>query len=108
MAAQVEVELGRVCDGAVHCGACWDVTALPNLQRSINVFMLLVNSLTMLCNRKQLKMSHIISCVLPVWVYFHAHFEVSHLKRSKKKKLIAAAFFCKNVYVLHGRQKHLF
>ena len=32
MAAQVEVELGRVCDGAVHRGACWDVAALPHLQ----------------------------------------------------------------------------
>ena len=36
MAAQVEVELGRVCDGAVHRGACWDVTALPDLQQRIN------------------------------------------------------------------------
>lgn len=36
MAAQVEVELGRVCDGAVHRGACWDVTALPHLQQRIN------------------------------------------------------------------------
>lgn len=36
MAAQVEVELGRVCDGAVHSGACWDITALPNLQVVIN------------------------------------------------------------------------
>lgn len=32
MAAQVEVKLRRVCDGAVHCGASWYVTALPNLQ----------------------------------------------------------------------------
>lgn len=35
MAAQVEVKLGRVCDGAVHCGACWDVATLPNLQGAI-------------------------------------------------------------------------
>ena len=31
MAAQVEVKLGRVCDGAVHRGSCRDVPALPNL-----------------------------------------------------------------------------
>jgi len=37
MAAQVEVELGRVCDGAVHRGACRDVTALPHLQRTIRL-----------------------------------------------------------------------
>lgn len=36
MAAQVEVELGWVCDGAVHRGACWDITALPNLQGVIS------------------------------------------------------------------------
>lgn len=35
MAAQVEVELGRVCDGAIHCGACWDIATLPNLQEAI-------------------------------------------------------------------------
>ena len=40
MAAQVEVELGRVCDGAVHCSACWDVTALADLQTVINKIML--------------------------------------------------------------------
>lgn len=32
MAAQVEVKLGRVCDGAVDCGACWNISTLPNLQ----------------------------------------------------------------------------
>lgn len=32
MAAQVEVKLGRVCDGAVDRGACWDIPTLPNLQ----------------------------------------------------------------------------
>lgn len=32
MAAQVEIKFGRVCDGAVHCGASWNVTTLPNLQ----------------------------------------------------------------------------
>lgn len=32
MAAQVEVKLGRVCDGAVDRGARWDVSTLPNLQ----------------------------------------------------------------------------
>lgn len=31
MAAQVEVKLGRVRDGAVHCGPSWDITTLPNL-----------------------------------------------------------------------------
>ena len=36
MAAQVEVKLRGVCDGVVHRGACWDVTALPNLQGEIN------------------------------------------------------------------------
>lgn len=36
MAAQVEVELGRVCDGAVHRGARWDIATLPNLQEVIN------------------------------------------------------------------------
>lgn len=30
MAAQVEIKFGRVCDGAVHCGASWNVTTLPN------------------------------------------------------------------------------
>lgn len=35
MAAQVEVKLGRVCDGAVHCGARWDVSTLSNLQEEI-------------------------------------------------------------------------
>ena len=39
MAAQVEVKLGRVCDGAVHCSACWDVTALTDLQTVINKIM---------------------------------------------------------------------
>lgn len=33
MAAQVEVKLGRVCDCAVHRGACWDVAALPDLRQ---------------------------------------------------------------------------
>ena len=33
VAAQVEVKLGRVCDGAVHRGACWDVPALPHLRQ---------------------------------------------------------------------------
>lgn len=32
MAAQVEVKLGRVCDGAVDRGACWNISTLPNLQ----------------------------------------------------------------------------
>lgn len=32
VAAQVEVELGGVRDGAVHRGACWDVATLPHLQ----------------------------------------------------------------------------
>lgn len=32
MAAQVEIKFGRVCDGAVHCGASWNITTLPNLQ----------------------------------------------------------------------------
>lgn len=43
MAAQVEVKLGRVCDGAVDCGACWNVSTLPNLQEQpqIKTFMLL-------------------------------------------------------------------
>lgn len=36
MAAQVEVELGRMRDGAVNCGASWDITALPNLQGAID------------------------------------------------------------------------
>lgn len=49
MAAQVEVELGRVCDGAVHCGACWDIAALPDLQEEINK--IIVN---LLRNRKQI------------------------------------------------------
>lgn len=40
MAAQVEVKLGRVCDGAVHCSACWDITALTDLQTVINKIML--------------------------------------------------------------------
>lgn len=33
MAAQVEVKLRWVCDGAVHCGACWDIATFANLQR---------------------------------------------------------------------------
>lgn len=52
MAAQVEVELGRVCDGAVHCGACWDVTAFPNLQVVINKITVKTCKNTVLCNRK--------------------------------------------------------
>lgn len=39
VAAQVEVKLGRVCDGAVHCGASWNVTALPNLQEEVRQVM---------------------------------------------------------------------
>lgn len=44
MAAKVEVELGRVCDGAVHRGACWDIAALPDLQEEkdkMTVYLLL-------------------------------------------------------------------
>lgn len=37
MAAQVEIKFGRVCDGAVHCGASWNVTTLPNLQEGNKV-----------------------------------------------------------------------
>lgn len=37
MAAQVEVELGRVCDGAVNRGACWDISTLPNLREQPQV-----------------------------------------------------------------------
>lgn len=43
MAAQVEVKLGRVCDGAVDRGARWNISTLPNLQEypEIRRFMLL-------------------------------------------------------------------
>lgn len=33
MTAQVEVKLERVSDVCIHCCSCWDVPALPNLQR---------------------------------------------------------------------------
>lgn len=33
MTAQVKVKLERVGDVCVHCCSCWDVSALPNLQR---------------------------------------------------------------------------
>lgn len=37
MAAQVEVKLGRVCDGAVDRGAGWNISTLPHLKNNKNL-----------------------------------------------------------------------
>lgn len=33
MAAQVEIKLGRMSDGTVHCGTSWDVATFSNLKK---------------------------------------------------------------------------
>lgn len=46
MTTEVKVKLRWVCDGAIHCSACWDIATFPHLLKKYIIFKSTINHLS--------------------------------------------------------------